>query len=354
MVVASPMTRPEGGPKEPPTGKTSRYLGVSFFSRQRKYQAFVRHHGKTIHLGMWRREEEAAVARDRAVLHFRMKRVTLNLPRLCRKLGAASPETLLREARRRHWEDTGSSCYFGVTWSERRQRWSADVYAPHKRCLHIAHFVDETEAARAYDRVALHCLGDQARLNFPRTAKPAPLAEVQRAARLQYKTSRFRGVYKDERRGTWVAQLRLPSGRLLTLSDWGSEEEAATAYDRAASFYLAGGAVLNFPARKSVSADIATLAAEKRRRFKTTTTSKFRGVSWDSQRHKWRAAIGIGDRRILLGHFEDEDAAALAYDAKAKSAWGENAKPNFDPETGRVLYGERSIADLRMIRSRSR
>jgi hypothetical protein len=47
-------------------------------------------------------------------------------------------------------------------------------------------------------------------------------------------------------------------------------------------------------------------------------TSHHRGVCWSKQRQKWQAEIKVGPRRRNLGHFENEDDAARAYDAVAK------------------------------------
>jgi hypothetical protein len=45
----------------------------------------------------------------------------------------------------------------------------------------------------------------------------------------------------------------------------------------------------------------------------TKGTSKYTGVSWHSRDKKWYASIEINRKKIHLGYFTDEDAAALAY-----------------------------------------
>lgn len=55
--------------------------------------------------------------------------------------------------------------------------------------------------------------------------------------------------------------------------------------------------------------------------------SSFRGVSW--HRKKWRAQIEKDRRDVYLGLFEDEAAAAKAYDTAARELYGEHAATNF-------------------------
>lgn len=49
-------------------------------------------------------------------------------------------------------------------------------------------------------------------------------------------------------------------------------------------------------------------------RKRTSSTSKFKGVSWSSERNKWAVYITVDKKRIGLGRFTDEVEAAKAYD----------------------------------------
>lgn len=79
----------------------------------------------------------------------------------------------------------------------------------------------------------------------------------QRPKRLATKTSRFKGVYLDKRRGSWVARIRAGApdssgaARKLTLGEFKNEEDAARAYDRAALEHFGEFASLNFPTKKA-------------------------------------------------------------------------------------------------------
>lgn len=42
------------------------------------------------------------------------------------------------------------------------------------------------------------------------------------------------------------------------------------------------------------------------------SASKYRGVSWDTKRRKWRAAVRVNDKSHVAGYFSDEDDAGQA------------------------------------------
>jgi len=65
-----------------------------------------------------------------------------------------------------------------------------------------------------------------------------------------------------------------------------------------------------------------------KRKQKGTSSSQYKGVNLAKGRKKWRAQICCNGRKIHLGYFDDEKAAAMAYDAKAKELFGDYAAPN--------------------------
>jgi hypothetical protein len=68
------------------------------------------------------------------------------------------------------------------------------------------------------------------------------------------------------------------------------------------------------------------------RRGNRNYTSRFKGVSFRKDSGKWRAGIHIGGKNIRLGDFDDEIAAAKAYDAAALRFHGPDAFLNFPAE----------------------
>lgn len=228
------------------TGTTSKYHGVTLFRGQGKYQAFVKFDGKRRHCGMWFEEHDAALARDRAVLHFKLD-LKLNFPRVAAKAGPAATETLVAEARAKQ-KSRESSRYHGVSWDSRRGRWVTVVCVARKK-IQIAQFDSQEDAALAYDRVALHLLGATTRRNFPgRRLKPANVDQIRIWARTLWKkktSSRYRGVCWNPRDLCWMAQINI-QGRHRSLGSFSTEAEAAAAYDQAATKAWGSRAALNF------------------------------------------------------------------------------------------------------------
>lgn len=70
--------------------------------------------------------------------------------------------------------------------------------------------------------------------------------------------------------------------------------------------------------------------AENNRNIKShrDSTSKYLGVCRDSARRKWKAGITFKKKLINIGRFESEEAAALAYNEKAKELFKEFASLN--------------------------
>jgi len=64
-------------------GKTSRYHGVSYCKRDKKYYAYVKHKYKTHYLGCFSDEVDAALARDEKVKELRGEYGVLNFPEVC-------------------------------------------------------------------------------------------------------------------------------------------------------------------------------------------------------------------------------------------------------------------------------
>jgi len=57
-------------------------------------------------------------------------------------------------------------------------------------------------------------------------------------------------------------------------------------------------------------------------------SSRYKGVSWDRSRSKWRVQIMLNRKNIFIGRFELEEEAAIAYNEKAKELFGEFAYLN--------------------------
>jgi hypothetical protein len=66
-----------------------------------------------------------------------------------------------------------------------------------------------------------------------------------------------------------------------------------------------------------------------RRKAVRSKSSRFKGVSWHKDHHKWEARIRDGGAQRFLGHFADEVKAAIVYDQAARKYFGDFALTNF-------------------------
>jgi len=66
-----------------------------------------------------------------------------------------------------------------------------------------------------------------------------------------------------------------------------------------------------------------------RRKFKSYSLSKYKGVDWSKDMKRWRARILVNGKRIYLGSFKSELDAAKAYDRAALKYHGDFACLNF-------------------------
>jgi hypothetical protein len=67
---------------------------------------------------------------------------------------------------------------------------------------------------------------------------------------------------------------------------------------------------------------------QRKHKQKTPTSSRYKGVHWDTKTAKWRAKITINGKCVSLGSFVNEDDAARAYDEGTVKYFGKCARPN--------------------------
>jgi hypothetical protein len=157
--------------------RASRWEGVSLRARgagDRPWTAELRVDGERISVGSWATEDEAAVARDRAMLFYRPSAATrsLNLPERAGRLGPADAPALRAECERAR-KATTSSQFRGVAWAAASGAWRARITV-RGELRHLGLYADEREAALAYDAAAAGAFGERAKLNFlsDRGSKP--------------------------------------------------------------------------------------------------------------------------------------------------------------------------------------
>jgi hypothetical protein len=112
----------------------------------------------------------------------------------------------------------------------------------------------------------------------------------------------------------WRAQISI-GGKIVGLGYYMGEDEAAREYDRAALRRSGLSTMTNFPASDYTNEPpqdgATTLGGEP-------LTSKFNGVYWNLKAKKWRAQIRIGNKKVYLGLYMEEDAARVRDLAKLR------------------------------------
>lgn len=75
-----------------------------------------------------------------------------------------------------------------------------------------------------------------------------------------------------------------------------------------------------------------------------SSTSRFKGVSWDESENLWRAVIQFNKNYIHLGRFVSEFDAARAYNAAATEYFGEYARLNVIPvDTAEIVRYRQAV-----------
>jgi hypothetical protein len=282
---------------------------------RRKFGAKMQVRGKTQWLGSWPTARQAALARDRAALHFGLSARTLALASEARRLGPLSPQELRQLAAVGH-HDSRKARWLGVS-QDPAGGWVACVRA-NGRSHRIPGYRDATDAALARDRLAVGLLGSRAKLNFSRDEiRPASMAELVRelyGSRKRGRSSRYWGVRRRSR--SWA--ITVARGRnTYSLAGFRSETEAAQARDRLVLHLRGDAALLNFPRRRLEPASYDELSRELLLRVKSQTSSRYRGVNANgtTASKPWNARMtdpmGVPH---MLGCWSTERSAALAVD----------------------------------------
>lgn len=126
-------------------------------------------------------------------------------------------------------------------------------------------------------------------------------------------SSKFKGVSFHPSTGLWRARIQDKGQQKTTYHE--TELQAALDYNRMAKECFGANSLLN-----DLPPDITPTVPR-------TKSSQFIGVS-KTQYNRWHAAIEKNGKQYHIGNFEDEGAAALAYNKAARKMHGDRARLN--------------------------
>jgi hypothetical protein len=213
-------------------------------------------------------------------------------------------------------QQLSSSAFRGEDWNAYSQRWSDRIRSQGVQENLGTRVEDKgATAGLAYDKAAIdRGLLDRRNFGDDKLHETAPTSSA-----AQQKSSRFRGVCWDARSRKWRSTTYF-KGVQKYLGNFDDEEAAAQAYDKAA---IERGILhlLNF---NDYDLPSSASSAAPQRQF-----SEFRGVSWHKRSRKWNVRLYVQGANKNLGSFDNEEAAAQAYD-KAAIECGLLDRLNFD------------------------
>ena len=201
-----------------------------------RYRAKICINRKIKYLGSsYKTAKQAAKAYDKEAVRLRRPLSKLNYPKKA-PVGYAPIQKPL------HSNNTVG--YRGVT-KERNGKFNAGIKVGGKQ-KYIGTYDTPKEAAIAYDRFILKNKQSTSSLNFPGMVHNLDV-EPKRVRQICHNASGSFGVYLN-RSGTFLARITI-DGKTKSLGTFGTVDEAAVAYDRAAVSEANNKRSLNFPDR---------------------------------------------------------------------------------------------------------
>lgn len=136
---------------------SSIYKGVNY--KRNGWEASMSVDHQIIYVGRFSNERLAAFAYDEYARKYHLEFAKLNLPELTEQEYNDLKEQMNDEL---NWK---SSKYRGVVWNKNNQKWVAQL-RHNKHLYYLGYYIDEIDAAKAYDRKAVELRGANTRLNF--------------------------------------------------------------------------------------------------------------------------------------------------------------------------------------------
>jgi len=321
---------------KPAVKKRSKFIGVTWNWRTRKWSAERAILGNKVHGGQWSDEEDAARASDRIARESPYFRGRFNFP-------TSDDENRRVETRKKRKKIEGPCPYFGVSIRGDRYYVSRTIRGKH---YSGGSHDDEMEAVKASDNIVrregAHGI---CKINIPTSRDLELIEEKRRSKYLQQKniTSKFAGVSWKAIENGWVAH-RMINGIQTYGGTYDTELEAAKASDALVRRNnVQTSQKLNFPTAEETT---------RQPTFESRPVSNFYGVSRCG--NKWKAERQIGEKRVFAGLYDKEVDAARASDAlvRKQGSRASHLSLNF-PEHAKRKYTKKTTATTTTPQKRS-
>jgi group I intron endonuclease len=232
---------------------SSVYYGVCKESNKNTaWRAMINFESKTIRLGSFISEIDAAKARDIEVLKEKYGGIfELNFPELKEQyLNNEIKINKLKRNQQGKYLLSGSSKFTGII--KYGNRYIAQITYLSKT-THIGIYSNETDCAKAYDLMAIKLFGEDAVLNFPEfrgqylnneIIVEQDLVSFQGVKRNKNTSSKYVGVSFDKSRNKWAVNIKY-KGKAKHLGRFDNEIDAANKYNEVALELCGKSAKLN-------------------------------------------------------------------------------------------------------------
>lgn len=142
----------------------------------------------------------------------------------------------------------GTSRYKGVSWHKAGNKWMAQISFKGKR-KYLGSYVNEDDAASAYNEAAIEWFGEHAYLNEIGEENSASEQVLDKSNQWRKKydsESNYQGITYINKKNKWRSQISF-KGRKLHIGVYDSAIISAKAYDEKAYELYGEKAILNFP-----------------------------------------------------------------------------------------------------------